>query len=54
MSNQIHELSNGDLDEVSGGMRNVSTTPTHRSTGPTLPIDPDPGPTVAVFGPTTF
>jgi hypothetical protein len=27
MSNKIHELSRGDLDEVSGGLRNFPTSP---------------------------
>ena len=55
MSNQIHELSSGDLDEVSGGMRSLlPSVPTHPSTGPTFPTDPSPGPTIPVLGPITF
>ena len=55
MSNQIHELSSGDLDEVSGGMISLSPAITiHRSTGPTFPTDPSPGPTVPVLGPIAF
>ena len=37
MSNKIHELSSGDLDEVSGGLRNF---PFSTSLTPSIPIPP--------------
>jgi hypothetical protein len=41
MSNKIHELSSGDLDEVSGGLRNF---PFSTSITPSIPIPPPEGP----------
>ena len=40
MSNKIHELSRGDLDEVSGGLRNF---PTSTALTPSIPIPPPEG-----------
>ena len=40
MSNTIHELSRGDLDEVSGGLRNF---PTSTALTPSIPIPPPEG-----------
>jgi hypothetical protein len=53
MSNEIHELSSGDLDEVSGGWRNsLSGT----SITPSIPIPPPeaPGPVIPGHGPIVF
>jgi hypothetical protein len=40
MSNKIHELSCGDLDEVSGGLRDF---PASTSITPSIPIPPPEG-----------
>ena len=45
MSNEIRELTDDDLDQVSGGLRSQSI-PTHPSTGPTYPPDSGDGPVV--------
>jgi hypothetical protein len=46
MSNEIRELSDADLNEVSGGLRYQPGLPGHPSTGPTLPPDPGHGPVI--------
>ena len=45
MSNKIYELSRGDLDDVSGGLRDF---PIRASITPSIPIPPpqEPGPVV--------
>jgi hypothetical protein len=40
MSNKFHELFRGDLDEVSGGLRNF---PTSTALTPSIPIPPPEG-----------
>jgi hypothetical protein len=51
MSKEIHELSSGNLDAVSGGWKYFAPPPSNPSTGRVVPPGEGPGPVIPTHNP---